>query len=157
MNNVDRTEMVDRALDIYPVSRVATIGNGILAAQGSLMTTNEAVIENDEEEHVWQFAKFLLITTDQSQELVFAPGTYAIGRLCDIFWLSEDIQISRIHAILTIHADGRMTIRDVESKNGTFVNDKKLEPGHRQELYPNDLVQIGQQQLLVKCGYRQIS
>ena len=62
-------------------------------------------------------------------------GENTIGRLdtCDVF--VEEKSVSRVHAVITI-AEGRVTIRDLESKNHTFVagarirSEVELKPGN---------------------------
>ena len=66
-----------------------------------------------------------------------------IGRSpeCEIFL--DDVTVSRRHAVLTLH-DGRFTIEDQGSLNGTFVNRERIESA---ELEDGDEVQIGKYRL----------
>lgn len=87
--------------------------------------------------------------------LIFSDGTIRtidisdeetiLGREnCDI--VIDDPKISRRHAIIGVHGN-TVTIRDLGSRNGTFVN------GHRvseSELTANDHVAIGNTRLLVR-------
>ena len=55
-------------------------------------------------------------------------GTSILGRsaLCDFF--VNDASISRWHAEITL-LDGRITVRDLESSNGTFLDGKRIQQG----------------------------
>ncbi len=52
----------------------------------------------------------------------------------------NDTMVSRTHAELTIHNDGRTTIKDLSSSNGVFVNGKKVTAA---ELKQGDVVKCG--------------
>jgi pSer/pThr/pTyr-binding forkhead associated (FHA) protein len=66
-----------------------------------------------------------------------------IGRSpdCDVFL--DDVTVSRRHAEL-LSENGRFTIRDLGSLNGTFVNRRRIESV---ELEDDDEVQIGKYRL----------
>ena len=68
-----------------------------------------------------------------------------IGRSpdCDIFL--DDVTVSRRHAILT-EADGRFTIEDQGSLNGTFLNRSRIESA--EPLEDGDELQIGKYRLI---------
>lgn len=57
---------------------------------------------------------------------------------CDIFL--DDITVSRHHARIT-SADGRVTLTDLDSLNGTYVNRRRIE--ERESLRHGDELQIG--------------
>ena len=62
----------------------------------------------------------------------------------------DRVWCSRQHAV--VHWDdsqGVMTIEDLNSANGTFVNRARIHPGQKRQLYLNDVVQIGTIQLKV--------
>jgi pSer/pThr/pTyr-binding forkhead associated (FHA) protein len=61
----------------------------------------------------------------------------------DIFL--DDITVSRRHAEFTRGTDGRMTVRDVGSLNGTYVNRERIE---EHVLAAGDEVQIGKFKLV---------
>ena len=56
---------------------------------------------------------------------------------------------SRQHACI-IFQDGQLTIEDLNSSNGTFVNRTRVYPGQKRPLSVNDVVQIGTVQMRVK-------
>jgi hypothetical protein len=66
-------------------------------------------------------------------------ATTTIGRSPDCGIFLDDVTVSRKHAVLS-QENGRFTIEDQGSLNGTFVNRKRVE---RSELSDGDEVQIG--------------
>jgi pSer/pThr/pTyr-binding forkhead associated (FHA) protein len=68
-------------------------------------------------------------------ELVIGRGVSGEGRL------SDDHELSRRHARLARDASGRLTIEDLGSANGTFVNGERV-PG-RQVLEVGDSIRVG--------------
>jgi diguanylate cyclase (GGDEF)-like protein len=54
----------------------------------------------------------------------------------------SDPSISRRHAKIA-QADGKVTLTDLASSNGTFVNDKRLEPGTSVVLAKEDMIKLG--------------
>ena len=67
------------------------------------------------------------------------------GRHPDSDIFLDDITVSRRHAEFTRDSDGRMTVRDVGSLNGTYVNRERIE---EHVLAAGDEVQIGKFKLL---------
>lgn len=90
-------------------------------------------------------------------ELVIATGPQA-GSRCELVneftsvgrhessdLLLDDVSVSRHHAILTRTASGRITLRDLNSLNGTYVNGARVE---ETVLHSADEVQIGKFKLV---------
>ena len=57
---------------------------------------------------------------------------------------------SRQHALITLEG-GKLSIEDLNSANGTFVNRVRIYPGQKRELAVGDVLQVGtvQMKLLV--------
>ena len=70
-----------------------------------------------------------------------------IGRAmdCGAYCLAEDVEVSRKHALLDVNPP-RCSIRDLGSKNHTFINGRKVNNG---ELREGDVVQLGPNTLLI--------
>ncbi len=66
--------------------------------------------------------------------------------------LGGDAQISRRHARVWRGDDGRLTIEDLGSANGTFVNDERI--GSARVLEAGDLIRVGTTVLQVTGGER---
>jgi len=61
----------------------------------------------------------------------------------------DRIWSSRQHALIAFE-NGQLTIEDLNSLNGTFVNRTRVPPGQRRPLLVNDVIQIGTVQMKVK-------
>jgi pSer/pThr/pTyr-binding forkhead associated (FHA) protein len=57
--------------------------------------------------------------------------------------------ISRQHAVITF-ANDELTVEDLNSANGTYVNRGRVAPGQKRGLAPDDVVQVGTIHLKVK-------
>ena len=56
----------------------------------------------------------------------------------------DRVWCSRQHSVIHFdEAAGILTIEDLNSSNGTYVNRNKVYPGQKKQLLPNDVVQIG--------------
>ncbi len=76
------------------------------------------------------------------------PGKLTIGRCPDCNIEIEDISVSREHAeIVFDSATDSISIRDLESTNGTYVNRKRIQNSY--QLAVNDDVRIGKASLLL--------
>ncbi|HEY1375432.1 MAG TPA: FHA domain-containing protein [Gemmataceae bacterium] len=60
----------------------------------------------------------------------------------------DRVWASRNHAVITL-ADGVLTIEDLNSTNGTYVNRHRIYPGSKRTLKVDDVLQIGTIQLKV--------
>jgi pSer/pThr/pTyr-binding forkhead associated (FHA) protein/predicted Ser/Thr protein kinase len=69
--------------------------------------------------------------------------------------LGGDPRISRRHARVWRGEDGRLSVEDLGSANGTFVNDERI--GAARVLEPGDLVRVGSTVLEVTGGPRQVA
>lgn len=63
----------------------------------------------------------------------------------------DRIWTSRQHAVITFE-DGKLSIEDLNSLNGTFVNRSRVHPGQVTELAMNDVIQVGTVHLKVSAG-----
>jgi pSer/pThr/pTyr-binding forkhead associated (FHA) protein len=60
----------------------------------------------------------------------------------------DRVWCSRQHACISFEHD-QMTIEDLNSSNGTYVNRTRIYPGQKRPLAVNDIIQIGNVQLKV--------
>jgi hypothetical protein len=56
---------------------------------------------------------------------------------------------SRQHALI-IYENGELSLEDLNSANGTFVNRTRVYPGQKRSLVPNDVIQVGTVQMKLK-------
>jgi hypothetical protein len=81
-------------------------------------------------------------TITLEQELVIGRSTPGLGSL------GGDSEISRVHARVFHDPSGRLTIEDLGSTNGTFVNGNRI--SGQQVLNPGDQVRVGQTSMTVE-------
>jgi hypothetical protein len=63
----------------------------------------------------------------------------------------ERVWVSRQHALLVYDdATGTLTVEDLNSSNGTFVNRERVYPGQPRQLYVGNTIQIGTVHMRVK-------
>jgi len=74
------------------------------------------------------------------REHVIRPGLNAVGREGDV--LFADPRVSRKHAQIKSE-NGVMSIEDIGSTNGTFLNGARLQPGESKAINPGDTVSFG--------------
>lgn len=70
-------------------------------------------------------------------------GESLIGRspACQIA-IGDDLSVSRIHCLLTVHTGDRITIRDLRSRNGVVVNGRRI-TGRRSVIRLGDVINLG--------------
>lgn len=74
--------------------------------------------------------------------------SYIVGKdpnSCDIVF--QDLSVSKNHARITVEADGKCFIEDLDSKNGTLVNNKRVEG--KIEVAPQDTLTLGTTNMLL--------
>lgn len=57
-------------------------------------------------------------------------GSTVIGRATDCGIILRDCDISRHHAKVDVHADGRLSVQDLGSTNGVFVEGRRVQTGY---------------------------
>lgn len=89
----------------------------------------------------------LTIVAGESAGTVWALGAreFTVGRGDDVELRLRDAGVSRRHAKFIVARDGAVTVIDLDSTNGTFVNDARVELC---PLRPGDTVRIGPDALL---------
>jgi hypothetical protein len=93
---------------------------------------------------------FVALTGDQKgEDFRIRDGQNIIGSDADTDIVLRGAAISGKHASLR-YKDEKFTITDLDSTNGTFLNDR-TDPITREELRDNDIVRIGEVSLKFKC------
>lgn len=62
---------------------------------------------------------------NELHQLLLTRGQVLIGRSFDCNYVIDSLQASRKHALLTF-SDGQITLKDLDTTNGTFVNGEKI-------------------------------
>ncbi|QDV54254.1 FHA domain-containing protein [Rosistilla oblonga] len=86
------------------------------------------------------------------REISVSQEKFLIGRndQCQLRPKSESV--SRKHCIL-VQRDGKLLIQDLKSRNGTFVNGKRLPPDRAKALKPGDALTVGKLEFEVLVEY----
>ncbi len=97
---------------------------------------------------------WLLQTTERSEAGPFTfrlmPGAMkTIGRSTTADFIVDAGMVSRFHCRMTATASGEIEIEDLDSTNGTFVNDRRIQ---RSPLTLGDRVRLGRVELVVVDG-----
>lgn len=74
---------------------------------------------------------FIIITsgTLAGEYHILTEGTaHTIGRASSVEWRIDDERVSRYHCVLWVN-HGEVYIRDLGSRNGTYINGEQLAPG----------------------------
>src|SRR5690242_18254641 len=79
----------------------------------------------------------------------FTRDIIKIGRLSSAHLCLDDERISRIHSVIEIGPDGRISIIDMGSAEGTFVNGKRVSKG---ALAEGDEIKLGGLRILLERG-----
>ncbi|MBX3114722.1 MAG: FHA domain-containing protein [Fimbriimonadaceae bacterium] len=79
------------------------------------------------------------------------PGTHSFGRKSDNDIQIPDPYVSGKHGEFHVDDNG-VSITDIGSTNGTFVNEAKLAVGQKSLIHPTDKVRLGQYELNLKFG-----
>ena len=82
---------------------------------------------------------------DRAEKATFTTSGKYTGNLADI--VLTDKKISRKHATVR-YEGGEFQIADLDSSNGTFVNDEKVQ---KHDLIDNDIVKLGDIEFEFKC------
>ncbi len=83
-----------------------------------------------------------LVRTEQ-----FTREIIKIGRLSTAHLVLDDERVSRIHSVIEVSPEGALSILDMGSAEGTFVNGKKVIRG---ALRPGDEITVGGLRILVE-------
>ena len=95
-----------------------------------------------------------ILTTDDSA--VDPPVTIrlttgaerTVGRANRSDFILDAALVSRVHCRLSTDASGDLSVEDLDSTNGTFVNDQRV--SGRAALSPGDRLRVGRVELSVK-------
>ena len=66
-------------------------------------------------------------------------GSLTIGRGADCDLVFPGTHLSRTHAVITLNSKGSLTLKDLSSANGTYVNNKRIT---ETEIHPGDKVRF---------------
>ncbi len=76
------------------------------------------------------------------KEIEVGQEKFLIGRSDSCQLRPKSESVSRKHCIIAVQ-DGRVLVQDLKSRNGTFVNEKRLPPDKAKVLKDGDLLRVG--------------
>lgn len=87
---------------------------------------------------------FLKVATGShaGKEIGIASEKFLIGRGDSCQLRPKSDSVSRRHCVLVVR-DGRVLVQDLKSRNGTFVNEKRLPPDRAKVLKAGDILRVG--------------
>ncbi|EMI44812.1 FHA domain-containing protein [Rhodopirellula sp. SWK7] len=78
----------------------------------------------------------------QGKEIEIGQEKFVIGRSDSCQLRPKSESVSRKHCIIAVQ-NGRVLVQDLKSRNGTFVNEKRLPPDKAKVLKDGDILRIG--------------
>jgi len=129
-----------RIHEVYQIQRSAQVKIG----DYYLHIESDAEHGQDEEKTFCKLVGRNLAFTNQVFRLQRKVSLIGRGKDCGVTII--DPSVSRIHAKLTVERSGALTLEDLKSSNGTFVNDDRIEVA---TLGDGDLVRFGNVEFLV--------
>jgi len=139
----------DQLEQMYGSERAANILRGLAAMEQSIIggeSQTLACAVGDAQ--IAPVCALMISTPNKIETTPLSPGKKIIGRgEKSSVQIEDDKQLSRIHLSLTVHSDGRITARDLDSLNGTLVNGEQL--WGARPLEAGDLIRVGQTEILV--------
>ena len=55
----------------------------------------------------------------------------------------DDASVSRMHARFGVDEEGKMSVRDLNSTNGTWLNGERLQPNESRRVETGDHIRLG--------------
>lgn len=84
----------------------------------------------------------MTVAPEHTHTPISGSGRFTIGRDAASALVINHQSISRQHAAITC-ANGSYFLRDMGSRNGTYINENRLDPGREYLLKPHDHIHIG--------------
>lgn len=74
-----------------------------------------------------------------------------VGKMRDyVDAVLDDSSISRMHARFSTDREGKMTVRDLNSTNGTWINGERLRPNESRTMHQGDHVRLGRMEFVYR-------
>ena len=96
---------------------------------------------------------FMQTASGRIRQVELKPEESSIGRGAQNDIVIDSIQASRVHAVIEVDR-AFVTIRDLGSRNGTFVNDVRVES---QVLAEGDIIRLGSYEMRFVAGDQEFS
>lgn len=90
------------------------------------------------------------INSQNQEYLVLLQDQYTVGKLnTEADFVIQDSSVSRIHAKIQ-RSNGAYFVRDLNSTNGTFLNERRLMINERVRIQPGDMIAFARAQYRVE-------
>lgn len=119
--------VVERVGEMYNPKRIAAILAQFNEAEGTMGTETLLGELNDESLEPGLYLE-IYECGFAARVVRLAMGEHVIGRSPDCTIILQNRCASRMHCMLTVHADGRVVLRDLQSTNHVLVNGVQMEP-----------------------------
>ncbi|MHC4472533.1 MAG: FHA domain-containing protein [Planctomycetota bacterium] len=83
------------------------------------------------------------------ENFLLEPGETPLGRRAENKIVLAERGVSKAHCVFALEESGTCYVTDTDSRNGTFVNGKRLEPGPRLQLTHGDKIRVCENVLLL--------
>jgi hypothetical protein len=90
-------------------------------------------------------ARFFLVDERTGDRYAIRPGVNTLGRLPDNDVVFDEAAVSRRHCVVLAHAWGGCELHDTASRNGTFLNGRRITRPER--LRPGDAIRLADREL----------
>jgi FHA domain len=89
--------------------------------------------------------RFFLVDEQTGDRYALRPGLNTLGRLPDNDVIFDEFAVSRRHCVILAHAWGGCELHDTASRNGTFLNERRITRPER--LASGDVLRLASRQL----------
>src|SRR4051812_15908 len=114
-----------------------------LGEKTAFIVGNQETLNKELQKAKEQEACLIIIRgTPQGHRFFLTQPEVILGRDSSADLTVSDQGISRKHAKFT-KEDGKVFITDLGSSNGSYVNDKKINPGEKVTLVKEDMIKLG--------------
>jgi hypothetical protein len=123
---------------IFPESPQEMLVRGI----GLAFTDSRPEREDDERQHIPEKKSGWKLTQDDGSVVKIIKEITIAGRSSQSDIILESAKCSRTHALIRLEGNA-LTLLDLRSKNGTYINDQQLQPNAAIRLRAGDEIRFG--------------
>ena len=89
--------------------------------------------------------------SQEFEEILIDKPDFVIGRLPDqVDHVCKNNAVGKVHALITVR-EGSIRIRDLNSVNGTFINESRIESNRDVEVRDNDCIMLANSEYVLIC------
>lgn len=137
--DVNATNIASETLQSSATNLLQRLG-GRGGAEVELLTVKAGLVTSDGTTLPLQRTRALVGRADTG--IGYPPDAFD----AELSTLDPTRSVSRPHALI-VYADGGFTIRDLYSRHGVYVNDRRVAPSGAHQIYDGDKIRIGEVEL----------